>query len=55
MAIAMRASVTVSIALETSGICTVMFRVTRDAVLTSLGTTSDSAGTSSTSSNVRPR
>ena len=52
--IASRASVTVSIAAETIGIASSMLRVTRVRVETSLGRTCDSAGTSSTSSNVRP-
>ena len=39
-AIAIRASVTVSIALEMSGIATVMRRVTREDVSASLGMTS---------------
>ena len=52
---AIRASVTVSMALETSGSWTAMFRDTREEVSTSLGTTSDSAGTRRTSSKVSPR
>ena len=43
-AIASRASVTVSIAADTSGISSVMLRVIRVAVDTSLGRTRDSAG-----------
>ena len=54
IAMAMRASVTVSMAAETSGIRSVMLRVSRVLVSTSLGTTSDSDGCSSTSSNVSP-
>src|SRR5690606_27205648 len=54
MAMAIRASVTVSIAAETSGIRSVMLRDRRAVVSTSLGTTSVSAGSSSTSSNVSP-
>ena len=50
MAIAMRASVTVSMALDTSGVATVMRRVTRDDVSASLGMTSVCPGRSSTSS-----
>ena len=53
-AIARRASVTVSIAAETSGISSSIVRVSRVRVETSLGRTADSAGTSSTSSNVSP-
>ena len=55
IAMAIRASVTVSMALETSGSWTEMFLDTRDEVSTSLGTTSDSAGTRRTSSKVSPR
>ena len=55
IAMAMRASVTVSMALDTSGTRTLIFRVTREVVSTSLGTTSDCAGKSKTSSKVRPR
>ena len=54
MAIAIRASVTVSIALESSGMGSSMLRVSRVRVSTRLGTTSDSPGWSSTSSKVRP-
>ena len=54
IAIAMRASVTVSMALETSGVATVMRRVTRDDVSASLGMTSVCPGRSRTSSYVSP-
>ena len=50
----MRASVTVSIAAETTGDSSTIVRVSRAAVETSFGSTDDSAGTSSTSSNVSP-
>ena len=50
IAIAIRDSVTVSIALETSGMRSVILRVSRVAVSTSLGMTSVSPGSSSTSS-----
>ena len=50
MAIAIRASVTVSIALDTSGMETDSSRVSREVVSTSLGMTSVSPGSSSTSS-----
>ena len=53
-AIASRASVTVSIAAETIGISSEIVRVSRVTVETSLGRTADSAGTSSTSSKVKP-
>ena len=53
MAMAMRDSVTVSIAEESSGVFSVMSRVNWVYVLTSAGTTSLPAGTSNTSSNVR--
>ena len=53
-AIASRASVTVSIAAETIGISSVIVGVSRVTVETSFGRTADSAGTSSTSSKVRP-
>src|SRR5581483_4346480 len=53
-AIASRASVTVSIAAETTGIASSIPRVSRVRVETSFGSTSDSAGTSRTSSNARP-
>src|SRR5262249_25081011 len=53
-AIAIRASVTVSIAAETSGSSSAIVRVSRVAVDTSFGRTADSAGTRSTSSNVSP-
>ena len=52
MAIAMRASVTVSIAADTMGMLRVMLRVRRVDVSTDFGSTSDSAGRSRTSSNV---
>ena len=54
IAMAMRDSVTVSIAELTSGTRSVMLRVTRDDVSTSLGITSDADGSSRTSSKVRP-
>jgi hypothetical protein len=50
MAMAMRASVTVSMALESSGTASRMPRVSRLLVSTSAGTTSDSPGMSRTSS-----
>ena len=50
MAIAIRASVTVSIALESSGTASRMRRVSRVLVSTSVGTTSDAPGISRTSS-----
>ena len=50
----MRASVTVSMAADTSGISSAIVRVSRLAVTTSFGSTADSAGTSRTSSKVRP-
>src|SRR5947208_1974486 len=53
-AIARRASVTVSMAAETTGIASSIVRVRRVRVETSFGRTRDSAGTRSTSSNVRP-
>ena len=53
-AIARRASVTVSIAAETIGMLSSIERVSRVRVETSFGSTCDSAGTSSTSSKVRP-
>ena len=53
-AIAIRASVTVSIAAETSGSSSAIVRVSRVAVETSFGSTADSAGTSRTSSKVSP-
>src|SRR5664279_2960057 len=55
MAIAIRASVTVSIAAETSGNCREMFRDSLADVSTWLGMTSAAPGSSSTSSKVRPR
>ena len=54
IAIAIRASVTVSMGEEISGSRTVMRLETRVEVSTSLGTTSLSTGTSRTSSKVRP-
>ncbi len=50
IAIAMRASVTVSIALESRGVATVMRRLRRDDVSASLGMTSVWPGSSNTSS-----
>ena len=50
IAMAIRDSVTVSIALEISGVCSVIPRVSRVRVSTSLGMTSVSPGSSSTSS-----
>src|SRR5882672_5304044 len=50
----MRASVTVSIAAETTGTSSAIVRVSRVAVETSFGRTADSAGTSRTSSKVSP-
>src|SRR4051794_12035030 len=52
---AIRASVTVSIALDSSGMFTQTLRLTRDLVLASEGMTSDSFGCRSTSSKVSPR
>ena len=49
-----RASVTVSMAAETTGISSTIVRVSRLAVATSFGRTADSAGTSRTSSKVSP-
>ena len=54
MAIAMRDSVTVSIAAVRTGTEMRMLRVSCEDVSTSEGTTSDSPGSSSTSSKVRP-
>lgn len=54
MAIAMRASVTVSIAELTSGTLSRILRVSWLEVSAVAGTTSDAAGSSRTSSNVRP-
>src|SRR6478672_7332401 len=54
MAMAIRDSVTVSIALETSGTRRLTSRVSRVVVSTSLGVTSVSPGRRSTSSYVRP-
>ena len=53
-AIAIAASVTVSMAAETTGMRSSTDRVKRVVVATSFGRTCDSAGTSRTSSNVRP-
>ena len=50
IAMAMRDSVTVSIAADSSGTRTVISRVSREVVSTSLGMTSVSPGSSSTSS-----
>ena len=50
----MRASVTVSIAAETTGTSSTIVRVRRVAVDTAFGSTDDSAGTRRTSSNVSP-
>ncbi len=52
MAIAMRASVTVSIAAEISGMFSAIAGVTNVRVSAVAGSTSDGPGTSSTSSNV---
>ena len=54
IAMAIRASVTVSIAAESSGTATRDPRVSREVVSTSDGMTSVSPGSSSTSSKVRP-
>ena len=54
MAMAIRDSVTVSIALDSSGTRSEISRVSRVVVSTSLGTTSVSPGSSSTSSKVSP-
>ena len=54
MAMAIRASVTVSIAAETRGSLTEMLRDSRVEVSASLGMTSVAPGSSSTSSKVRP-
>ena len=54
IAMASGASVTVSIAADTTGMLSWIFGVSRAAVLTSLGSTLDSAGSSRTSSNVSP-
>ena len=48
------ASVTVSMAAEMIGMLSPIFGVSRASVLTSLGSTCDSAGSSSTSSKVSP-
>jgi hypothetical protein len=53
MAIAIRDSVTVSMAAEISGVFSVMSLVSWVCVLTCVGTTSDKAGTSRTSSKVK--
>ena len=50
MAMAMRASVTLSIAADSSGMLTRTLREMRDEVSTALGSTSDAPGSSSTSS-----
>ncbi len=50
MAMAMRASVTVSMGAVSSGTASLMLRVMLEDVSTSAGTTSDSPGRSSTSS-----
>src|SRR3954454_17767108 len=55
MAIAIRESVTVSMALDMSGMATDSYRVRPELVSTSHGMTSVSPGSSSTSSKVRPR
>ena len=55
IAIASLASVTVSIAADTSGSCRLMLRDSRTEVSASLGITSVGPGSSSTSSKVRPR
>src|SRR6266545_869048 len=54
MAIAIRASVTVSMALDTSGTASSTLRVSRLWVVDPLGVTSDSSGSRRTSSKVRP-
>ena len=54
MAIAIRPSVTVSIGLDSNGVRSMIDRDSRVAVFASLGRMSDAAGTSSTSSKVRP-
>ena len=55
MTIAMSASVTVSIAADSTGMLSRIPCVTRVEVSAMLGSTAEAAGTSSTSSNVRPR
>ena len=55
MTIAMSASVTVSIAADSTGMLRVMPRVRRVRGSAWLGNTSEAPGTSSTSSKVRPR
>ena len=52
MAMASRASVTVSMADDRIGICTPIERVTRELTSTALGSTSEAAGRMSTSSKV---
>ena len=54
MTIAMSASVTVSIAEDSTGMSSAMSRVSRVRVSAWLGSTDDAAGYSSTSSKVRP-
>jgi hypothetical protein len=54
IAIAIRASVTVSIGLDSNGVLIASDRDNRVAVSASLGRMSEAAGTSSTSSKVRP-
>ena len=54
MAMAMGASVTVSMAEARIGMLRWIERVSRDAMLTSVGITEDAAGRRSTSSKVRP-
>ena len=54
MAMARRDSVTVSMAAETSGMFSEILRVSCVCVFTSVGSTEDFPGTSSTSSNVNP-
>src|SRR3954463_14038055 len=54
MAMAIRASVTVSIGLDSTGVRSVIDRLSRDVVSASLGMMSEAAGTSKTSSNVSP-
>src|SRR5690606_15669836 len=53
MAMAMRASVTVSMAADTRGMLSRILRVSRVETSTSRGSTCECAGTSSTSSNVK--
>jgi hypothetical protein len=54
MAIAMRASVTVSMLALSKGMLSLIFLVRKVETLTSLGTTKDLPGINSTSSKVRP-